>query len=269
MIEENVLTEKSNGEMIGHIVNNLSFKDLVPVILMDQSYGMFFYLDYEKEKPSELKIQSYQKVVHTEKHNIVVAITRDQMSDMKIKDLDSVDLLYNVLLNECQQYMTKAFISHLKELAEITYRKSFSKFDKMFSFIYDLFKKKYIKTIKITDNKQLLLKILTECNKITAKSRYGMGDYIVCGAQTYTLLSENEYFIKNITNHITPYNSGDMYLAGQLLGNISVYVDPYMKWAYTTVYVGRKIKENQPGINFMFNKNGMTLVDLIFNTRRR
>jgi hypothetical protein len=36
------------------------------------------------------------------------------------------------------------------------------------------------------------------------------------------------------------------------IGGIIIYVDPYMLWNDTNIYIGRKIKESEPGIKFYF-----------------
>jgi hypothetical protein len=162
-------------------------------------------------------------------------------------EVDSVTI--NKLTKEAIQFINKNFISHLDVLSTKTYLKSFNSIDKILNIIYSLFKKKYNKTYKIKNEKEVISRILYETNKIAGDGRVGLGDFVICSVGSIDRIFNNsDYIVAAKMKKMT----GSIYEVGRIC-NVDVYVDTDMKYNDHTIYVGKRTTEDYyPGIHFAY-----------------
>ena len=113
--------------------------------------------------------------------------------------------------------------------------------------------------------RKLIGKIRNASTFILKEGRYGQANYIVTSGNIASIISEGAGYMMN------PYTSNvdaqtQLYPAGTL-GNITVYVDPYMDYADNSIYLGRKNSVDQPGLVFIPYLMAQELSIMSENTR--
>ena len=101
-----------------------------------------------------------------------------------------------------------------------------------------------------TIQRRIMSKVLAASNLIAQRGRRGAGTFAVCSAAIATALQDCAGFTAYPLSNTINQNAGSLYPIGAISG-VSIYVDPNMPWADTRVVVGRKGKDNEPGIVFM------------------
>jgi len=97
--------------------------------------------------------------------------------------------------------------------------------------------------------RKLITKMVFASNYIATEGRVGPAQFAVTnGALAASLMDIAGYTINPTKSKIN--GSGQLYPVGQV-GDIQVYVDPYMKYNDTRILVGRKNNPDQPGIIFV------------------
>ena len=113
--------------------------------------------------------------------------------------------------------------------------------------------------------RKLIGKIRNASTFILKEGRYGQANYIVTSGNIASVISDGAGYMMN------PYTSNvdaqtQLYPAGTL-GNITVYVDPYMDYADNSIYLGRKNSVDQPGLVFIPYLMAQELSIMSENTR--
>ena len=101
-----------------------------------------------------------------------------------------------------------------------------------------------------TVQRRIMTKILAASNIIAVRGRRGAGTFAVCSGTIGTALQDCAGFVPYPLSNTISANGNSLYPIGNLAG-ISIYVDPNMAFNDYRVCVGRKGKENEPGIVFM------------------
>ena len=101
-----------------------------------------------------------------------------------------------------------------------------------------------------TIQRRIMSKILAASNLIAQRGRRGAGTFAVCSAAIATALQDCAGFVAYPLSNTINQNAGSLYPVGAISG-VSIYVDPNMPWSATKVVVGRKGKDNEPGLVFM------------------
>jgi len=97
--------------------------------------------------------------------------------------------------------------------------------------------------------RKLITKMVHASNYIATEGRVGPAQYAVTnGALAASLMDIAGYTINPTKSKIN--GSGQLYPVGQI-GDIQVYVDPYMKYNDNRIVLGRKNNPDQPGIIFV------------------
>ena len=118
----------------------------------------------------------------------------------------------------------------------------------------------YQKKIKIDNIKDLMKAILAESNRIGLESKLGYGNFfVVCSVKTgLALQMHSEYTMAPIPGDGTfSPTYGMPYSIGKIAG-MTIYVDPYMLFQDTNVYIGCKTPFKYPGIKIFFFADGIT-----------
>ena len=97
--------------------------------------------------------------------------------------------------------------------------------------------------------RKLITKIAHASNYIATEGRVGPAQYIITNGGLAAALSDISGYTLNPTK--SKMNaSGQLYPVGSI-GDISIYVDPYMRYNDNRIVLGRKNNPDQPGIIFV------------------
>jgi hypothetical protein len=97
--------------------------------------------------------------------------------------------------------------------------------------------------------RKLITKMIHASNYIATEGRVGPAQYVVTnGGIAAALMDVAGYTLNPVKSKIN--GSGQMYPVGQI-GDITIYVDPYMKYNDNRLVLGRKNNPDQPGVIFV------------------
>ncbi|MFA5152807.1 MAG: hypothetical protein WC554_09625, partial [Clostridia bacterium] len=218
--------------------------------------------EFSKKPYRSLALKIFSKNILAQPHQMAAAITQAEISQLK-KDfeIDVMALLKSQMIQETSVAIQKEFMKKFNELASVHYEKSFDKWDKFLRWVYKIFKKTYIKKIQVKNIKHLLTRILREANMIAQTGRRGVGNFVICSLKTGTLLQDSSQYIFAPSQN-EPMFGGSIYPIGKI-ANITIYIDPYMKYDDNTIFIGRKTQIDEPGIKLFFNENGSSLITTV------
>ena len=190
------------------------------------------------------------------------AITREQIQDLKAYGIDAVAQVEAELVNELTQHINRELLNEIFALGDQNHIES-EAFEGINLNTYftvkegDVAPKGYIasyvgggaETLG-TIQRRIMSKILAASNLIAQRGRRGAGTFAVCSAAIATALQDCAGFVAYPLSNTINQNAGSLYPVGAISG-VSIYVDPNMPWSATKVVVGRKGKDNEPGLVFM------------------
>ena len=98
--------------------------------------------------------------------------------------------------------------------------------------------------------RKLISKILNASNYIATEGRIGPAQYVVTNGNLAAALQDIAGYTTLNPTKSKISGTGQLYPVGQI-GDISIYVDPYMKYNDNRILVGRKNQPDQPGVVFI------------------
>jgi len=222
---------------------------------------------YQDEKiyPGVIGPDVFTKSVQVGDIEISSTLKRTQIEDIKASTgMDIVQKLEGVLINELTQVISKEIVGKIRGLA-LKNRVSYTapKAVDGVTSKFDLNVDNYLLTLGSTGTiggvmgetthsiqRKLIAKINNASNFIATDGRIGPAQYIVTNGNLASVIQD----IAGYT--INPVNAGKLNTNGQLypmgnIGNIAIYVDPYMRWDDNYLYLGRKNSVDQPGLLFI------------------
>jgi hypothetical protein len=215
----------------------------------------------EKMYPGVIGPDVFTKAVQVGDIEISSTLKRTQIEDIKAATgMDIVQKLEGVLINELTQVISKEIVGKIRSLA-LKNRVSYTapKASDGITSKFDLDVDTYLGgTTPIAPQgetthsiqRKLIAKINNASNFIATDGRVGPAQYIVTNGNLASVIQD----IAGYT--INPVNAGKLNTNGQLypmgnVGNIAIYVDPYMRWDDNYIYLGRKNSVDQPGLIFI------------------
>ena len=189
------------------------------------------------------------------------AITREQIQDLKAYGIDAIAQVEAELVNELTQHINRELLNEIYALGNQNYNEAlaFEGINLNTYFTVDPAAKKegYItsyvgggaETLG-TIQRRIMSKVLAASNLIAQRGRRGAGTYAVCSAAIATALQDCAGFVAYPLSNTINQTAGSLYPVGAVSG-VSIYVDPNLPWSDTRIVVGRKGKDNEPGIVFM------------------
>ena len=188
------------------------------------------------------------------------ALRRTEIEDIKANTgMDIVQKMESILVNELSQTISKQIVSKIFEMGDLnrktaplstgTYSNNISS-----QTIFDL------DTLYASTNgpggetthavqRKLITKMVHASNFIATEGRVGPAQFAVTnGGLGAALMDIAGYTINPTKSKIN--GSGQLYPVGQI-GDIQIYVDPYMKYNDNRIVIGRKNNPDQPGILFV------------------
>ena len=183
---------------------------------------------------------------------VTSSLRRTEIEDIKANTgMDIVQKMESILVNELSQTISKQIVAKIFEMGELN-RTSAPK--RAGVSIFDL-NTNYVATSQIGGEtthavqRKLITRIMHASNFIATEGRVGPAQYLVTnGGLAAALADITGYTINPVKSKIN--GSGQLYPVGSI-GDISIYVDPYMKYNDNRIVLGRKNNPDQPGIIFV------------------
>ena len=190
------------------------------------------------------------------------AITREQIQDLKAYGIDAVAQVEAELVNELTQHINREILNEIFALGDKNHveAEAFEGINLNTYFVVrpddadiDGYVKSFVgggaETLG-TIQRRIMSKVLAASNLIAQRGRRGAGTFAVCAAAIATALQDCAGFTAYPLSNTINQNAGSIYPVGAISG-VSIYVDPNLPFASTKIVVGRKGKDNEPGLVFM------------------
>ncbi len=213
----------------------------------------------EKTYPGVIGPDVFTKSVQVGDIEISSTLKRTQIEDIKAATgMDIVQKLEGVLINELTQVISKEIVGKIRNLA-LKNRVSYTapKAVDGVTSKFDLDVDDYLTHLGTgmgetthSVQRKLIAKLNNASNFIATDGRIGPAQYLVTNGNLASVIQD----IAGYT--INPVNAGKLNTNGQLypmgnVGQIAIYVDPYMRWDDNYIYLGRKNSVDQPGLLFI------------------
>jgi len=101
-----------------------------------------------------------------------------------------------------------------------------------------------------TVQRRIMSKINAASDLITQRGRRGPATFVVTNTQIASALKNVSAYSFSPVQNTLNQGGGNLYPAGKI-GDMSIYVDPNMKYSDTRVLVGRKGADDEPGLKFL------------------
>ena len=180
------------------------------------------------------------------------ALRRTEIEDIKANTgMDIVQKMESILVNELSQTISKQIVAKIFEMGDLN--RTSAPIRSGSDTIFDL-NTNYTTTgiggeTTHAVQRKLITKIAHASNYIATEGRVGPAQYLITnGGLAAALQDIAGYTINPVKSKINA--SGQLYPVGSI-GDISIYVDPYMKYNDNRIVLGRKNNPDQPGIIFV------------------
>ena len=204
----------------------------------------------ETSKFRQMGLKMFTKFVEAKTSQVAISATVEQIQDLnRVWNFDAISMLENVAVNELAQTINKEIVSKVKNLAT-THATAASA--EGYSNSLDLTAATYTGGFEnvTTAQRRLASKMLESANLIYHRARFGAGTFAVVSAKVASAMADAAGY------SIAPFNNdlgsaaGTLYPAGKVYG-LTVYVDPNLAFNDSTVLIGRKGADEEPGLKFM------------------
>lgn len=189
---------------------------------------------------------------------VTSALRRTEIEDIKANTgMDIVQKMESILVNELSQTISKQIVAKIFEMGDLNRTSAplsnagLSNIANMTIFDLDT---QYAgsnvggETTHAVQRK-LITKIAHASNYIATEGRVGPAQYLITnGGLAAALQDIAGYTINPVKSKMN--SQGQLYPVGSI-GDISIYVDPYMKYNNNRIVLGRKNNPDQPGIIFV------------------
>jgi hypothetical protein len=217
----------------------------------------------ERTYPGVIGPDVFTKSIQVGDVEISSALKRTQIEDIKASTgMDIVQKLEGVLINELTQVISKEIVASVRELSLKNRASHTAPKDAAGNSKFDFNVDEYL-TLPTTGGfaapggetyhsiqRKLVAKINNASNFIATDGRVGPAQYLITNGNLASVIQD----IAGYT--ISPVQAGKLNTNGQLypmgnIGNIAIYVDPYMRWDDNQIFLGRKNSVDQPGLVFI------------------
>ena len=187
------------------------------------------------------------------------ALRRTEIEDIKANTgMDIVQKMESILVNELSQTISKQIVAKIFEMGSLNRQSAPLASGKTTltataSTIFDL-DTSYVNAMSGGETthavqRKLITKIAHASNYIATEGRVGPAQYLVTnGGLAAALQDIAGYTINPVKSKLN--GQGQLYPVGSI-GDIAIYVDPYMKYNDNRIVLGRKNNPDQPGIIFV------------------
>lgn len=216
----------------------------------------------ESTPSNMMSLNVFTEKVEAKTIQVKGTITREQIQDLKAYGIDALAQVEAELVNELTQHINRELLDEIFTLGDKNHEEAeaFEGINLNTYFVEspdDVDVEGYVtsyvgggaETLG-TIQRRLLSKILAASNLIAQRGRRGAGTFAVCSAQIATALQDCAGFVAYPLSNTINQTAGSLFPVGAVAG-VSIYVDPNMPWSDHRIVVGRKGKDNEPGIVFM------------------
>ena len=184
------------------------------------------------------------------------ALRRTEIEDIKANTgMDIVQKMESILVNELSQTISKQIVAKIFEMGTLNRNSApLSAAGNAAVTIFDL-DTAYAGTSYLGGEtthavqRKLITKIAHASNYIATEGRVGPAQYLITnGGLAAALQDIAGYTINPLKSKLN--GQGQLYPVGSI-GDISIYVDPYMRYNDNRIVLGRKNNPDQPGIIFV------------------
>jgi len=272
------LAETLMGEGAGMIAEKYYVIDIDTVKALEDFIPGFTGAGFKNGKP--MSAQSYDRAtgestpsnmmslnVFTEKVEaktiqVKGAITREQIQDLKAYGIDALAQVEAELVNELTQHINRELLNNIFELGWKNHEEALAfegiNLNTFFFVDPNEDKPEGYETVFVaggaetlgTIQRRLYSKILAASTLIAQRGRRGAGTFAVCAAGIAAAIQDCAGFTAYPLSNTINQTAGSLYPIGAISG-VSIYVDPNMPYTDGHIVVGRKGKDNEPGIVFM------------------
>ena len=181
------------------------------------------------------------------------ALRRTEIEDIKANTgMDIVQKMESILVNELSQTISKQIVAKIFEMGDLNRASAPTRSAGLT--LFDL-NTNYVgsggpggETTHAVQRK-LITKIAHASNYIATEGRVGPAQYLITnGGLAAALQDIAGYTINPVKSKLN--GQGQLYPVGSI-GDISIYVDPYMRYNDNRIVLGRKNNPDQPGIIFV------------------
>jgi len=179
------------------------------------------------------------------------ALRRTEIEDIKANTgMDIVQKMESILVNELSQTISKQIVAKIFELGLLNrtsapLRGGSSIFDLDTTYVASGPQGETTHAVQ----RKLITKIVHASNYIATEGRVGPAQFAVTnGGLAAAFMDIAGYTINPVKSKLN--GSGQLYPVGQI-GDITIYVDPYMKYNDNRIVLGRKNNPDQPGVIFV------------------
>jgi hypothetical protein len=182
------------------------------------------------------------------------ALRRTEIEDIKANTgMDIVQKMESILVNELSQTISKQIVAKIFEMGTLNATNAPKKAGTSTS-IFDL-NTNYADVANLGGEtthavqRKLITRIAHASNYIATEGRVGPAQYLITnGGLAAALQDIAGYTINPVKSKMN--SQGQLYPVGSI-GDISIYVDPYMRYNDNRIVLGRKNNPDQPGIIFV------------------
>ena len=216
----------------------------------------------ESTPSNMMSLNVFTEKVEAKTIQVKGTITREQIQDLKAYGIDALAQVEAELVNELTQHINRELLNNIFELGWKNHEEAlaFEGINLNTFFTVDPkeadhegFENVYVaggaETLG-TIQRRLYSKVLAASTLIAQRGRRGAGTFAVCGAGIGAALQDCAGFTAYPLSNTINQTAGSLYPVGAISG-VSIYIDPNMPFSDGHIVVGRKGKDNEPGIVFM------------------
>lgn len=212
----------------------------------------------EQTYPGQIGPNVFTKSIQVGDIEITSALKRTEIEDIKASTgMDIVQKLESVLINELSQNISKEIVQKVKELCELNRASHTTPKTSTGAYKFDFNVDDYVTgwngaggETSHSLQRKLIAKINNASNYIANEGRVGPAQYIVTNGNMASVMQDVASYTINPVQGSNLNTNGQLYPVGKI-GNMTLYVDPYMRWDDNRVFLGRKNSVDQPGLLFL------------------
>lgn len=215
-------------------------------------------LQEETNYPGIIAPRVQSKAIQAGTLEISTALKRTEIEDIKANlGIDIVQKMESILVNELSQTISKQIVEKLFEMGNLN-RQSAPGYTTATAAttVFDLNVDAYLGATGAPGGetshavqRKLVTKILHTSNYLATEGRVGPAQFVVTNGRLGAALADIAgYTINPVKSKVNA--AGQLYPMGTI-GDVQIYIDPYMLYNDNRMLIGRKNNPDQPGIVFV------------------
>ena len=203
----------------------------------------------EQSAYRQIGLRMFTKFVEAKTDQVSLSATVEQIQDFnRVWNFDVISMLENVGVNDIAQNVNKRLVKRTLELGA-AHTTKVNMIEGSDTTALNLIAGGGFENTS-TLQRKVVTKILEMANLIYHRGRWGAGEYLVTNGRVASALNDAAGYSIATAPINAASGAGQLYPAGKVYG-LQVYVDPNLKWGDNRILVGRKGKDDEPGIKFL------------------